>query len=186
MSAENSPNGQHDPQMHDPGVSEAERAALEAMMAQAVADGVAFCMPLMPVASRETPEKYEKCRLVVEQNVMKALHDAPNLEPVLADILDPARRAQYPQLSVIIMGAKHTDGVPDFSVPKVEYSRISTLKVLPDADPRISVQQIYGLAAVLGFLTYPPLRALLGSHGLDCVFQQTKPAPVNEPSKLIV
>lgn len=174
-----------------------QQAMFEAMVAQTLEDGIAFVMPLMPRSARVDAQTEAICRQVVETHMLKALEDTAGLEPVLRDIIDPVAREAYPLLRLLILQPKAgPDGLPDPSGEKTVAVTIQTAKILPAQDVRVSIQQITSLAMVLGFLTYPPLRALLGAYGFDCMFEQKplasaqqpaqQPAPVNAPPKLVV
>lgn len=149
---------------------EQQRALIESLFQQ----GVAFCAQWMPPAALETEEMQRR----LGQLVVDELNSQAGLQQLLDDVLDPAARAKYPYVG-FYLSRKNADGATvracDTRVPKA----LSPGMTLDN-------RMVIFIASVFGFLTYPPLRALIRASGWDFHFEQaskplTMPKPADAP-----
>ncbi len=172
------------------GMSEAELQAHEEakeLVMRAVAEGVTFVSGYLPEAITSKQEYQDQIDVVI----MRQIERQPKLLQVYEDMLDPVNRAKYPRVRAIIHGPAaamgqdtmeahmQVEGVPP---GRRVLAMIDAPKKMPDG-VLLDIPAIGQLATFLGFLTSPPLRALLVVHGLDISFQQTA---VKKPSSIIV
>lgn len=173
------------------GMTEAEHEAHELnrkLVMQAVADGVAFVSGYLPEAVTSKQEYRDN----IEVLVMKQIERQPRLLQVYEDMLDPEKRVKYPAVRAVIHGPAAPMGQDNSMAAHMQVqglpegrrvlSIVDAPKLMPDG-VLVDLRAIGSIATFMGFLTSPPLRALLMVHGLDVFFQQTT---VKKPSSIIV